>query len=144
MRKASTNSQTSSSPRQAHHVVANNKLQFKNPWQTFEESQQVDDGSINQQAQGTGAWTSGLNWMSRISSMVANIPIEWAKELTGHAQRPVKVVKPYFVEGGARLPSSPGGGRNIMATWLGHAVSTVCASYHNNSFILVTCLSRAF
>ncbi len=125
MRKASSSSEsyTTASPRQAHHVVANNKLQFKNPWQTFEESQEVDNKSINQQAQTAETWTSGLNWMSKIPSMVANIPIEWAKDLTGHAQRPVKVVKPYFVEGGASLSSSS---ENIIkATWLGHAVSCV-------------------
>ncbi|KLO19612.1 Metallo-hydrolase/oxidoreductase, partial [Schizopora paradoxa] len=59
--------------------------------------------------------------MSKISSMVANIPIEWAKELTGHAQRPVKVVKPYFVDGGAGLLSSSRSDRSIKAIWLGHA-----------------------
>ena len=98
--------------RPSHHANASKTL-FRNPWQVPEEKDQNTSSTI-----------ASSSWLWQLPALVANIPLEWAKELTGHDSSPVKVVKPDF-------NSFKFNTMNVKSAWLGHAV---CASHCWNPF----------
>ncbi|KAH8114286.1 Metallo-hydrolase/oxidoreductase [Phellopilus nigrolimitatus] len=91
-------------PRPAHHADDSATL-FQNPWQTPEEPA----GDLN-----TRSSSSSTNWLWGLPALLGNIPIEWAKDLAGHNQSLINVVKPDF-------DASDTSKDAVKATWLGHA-----------------------
>ena len=107
--------------RPPHHANATRML-FRNPWKTPEEPDDnaiepveidSDPRSLTQKSSWFGSLTGGL---PSLSSLLSNIPLERARDLSSHGISPTKVVKPDF-----DMPASRR--KSVRATWLGHAVS---------------------
>ncbi|EJD06169.1 Metallo-hydrolase/oxidoreductase [Fomitiporia mediterranea MF3/22] len=105
--------------RPPHHANATRTL-FQNPWKTPEEPDdnaiepvEIDSHpqSLTQEPSWFGSLTSGL---PSVSSLLSNIPLERARDLSSHGISLTKVVKPDF----DKFSNSR---KSVKATWLGHA-----------------------
>ena len=99
----------------SHHANISKTL-FQNPWKTPEEpdenATQPESPSLE-----TGQIGGLYQWLSSgVQSLLMNIPLEIAKDLSHHKIVPKKVVEPQFYRYAANEKS-------LKATWLGHAVS---------------------
>ena len=109
-------------------LAAGPALDGVHQWSAAGEAGAVDDGSLNQQAQNAGSGgsaPSSWSWpLWNVASFVPEIPLDWAKDLSSHTHKHVRVVKPSFVGRSQHAALDT----NLKATWLGHAVRRICAS----------------
>lgn len=103
--------------RPPHHANGIKSL-FQNPWKTVDEP---DENATTLAEPSSSATQEG--WFSSyftgsIPSLLTNIPLELARDLSHHKIMPKKVVEPKFLKYEANEKS-------LKATWLGHAVSAI-------------------
>src|ERR1700761_5184896 len=95
---------TMSKPKRPPHHANTEGTLFRNPWDDKER-----DGS-----------SFSISSLPRfLKDGWAEFPLEWAKEHTDNPHKPVTVVNPTF---GLGLTGKEDRGKEIKATWLGHAV----------------------
>ena len=112
-----------------HHANSSKSL-FQNPWETVDEPDENATTTAESAPNATQeGWFSGY-FSTGLPSLLSNIPLELARDLSHHKIVPKKVVEPKFYK---YEPNE----RSLKATWLGHAVSAMQLPLYVLSIILM-------